>query len=66
MRTLILLFIMLHIYGVTTATESYFLPLSQQFLSLLSTALNLKNQNKEQFVPGSVYSFSILLIKRTA
>ena len=34
-RTLILLFILLHIYGVATATESYFLPRSQQFLSLV-------------------------------
>ena len=32
-RTLILSFTILHICEVATTTESYFLPLSQQFLS---------------------------------
>ena len=64
MGTLMLLFIMLHIYGVSTATESYFLPLSHQFLSLLWTALKLKYQNKDLFLLV-FYSFSILLVKRT-
>ena len=40
-----------------TVTESYFLPLSQQFLSLLWTALKRKNQNKLQFVAVSVLFF---------
>ena len=47
--------------GVFSAT------FAEIFLSLLWTALKLKNQNKEQFVPGSVFncSFSILSLKRT-
>ena len=57
LRTLILLLIMLHIYGVATATELFSATFAEIFISLLWPALKAKNINKEQFVPVSVLFF---------